>query len=181
MSFTCSICDQEHPGPPTAYSSTAPARWFELTEEQMGGSTLDGDMCSIGAGDEREFFLRANVELEVTGAQDPLVFSAWVKLSPEDMARIVQRWELPERDSDPAYLGVLANDLPGYPQTIGLDVEIHTGEVGKRSRAVITPADHPLADQQWEGMTPEQVQGIAEVLAHPTGPLGAADPNTGTG
>ena len=177
MSFTCSICGQEHPGPPTAYSSTAPARWFELTEDQMESSTLDGDMCSISAEDEREFFLRANVELEVTGAEDPLVFSAWVKLSPDDMARIMARWESPGRDSDPAYPGVLANDLPGYPQTIGLEVEIHTREVGDRSRAVITPTDHPLADQQWEGMSPGQLQGIAEVLAHPTGPVGL---DTGT-
>jgi len=138
----------------------------------MAGSTLDGDMCSIGAGKEREFFLRANVEFEVAGAGDPLVFSAWVRLSPEDMIRLMQRWESPERNSDPAYLGVLANDLPGYPQTIGLEVEIHTGEVGERSRAVVTPADHPLADQQWEGMTSGQVQGIAEVLAHPAGPVG---------
>lgn len=171
MSFNCSVCGREHPGPPTAYSSTAPARWFELTEDQMKSSTLDGDMCSIGSDQEREFFLRANVELNVSGAEDPLVFSAWVKLPSADMARIMQRWESPERDSDPAYVGALANDLPGYPQTIGLQVEIHTGEVGNRSRAVITPADHPLADQQWEGITPGQVQGIAEILAHPSGPV----------
>lgn len=164
MTFRCRRCDADHPGPPMAYSSTAPARWYELSETELESSRLDGELCVVKGG---EFFLRANLEVPVSDGPEPLVFSAWVQLSPEDLRALLARWEEPDRVGDPAYAGRLANDLPGYPDTLGLAVEVHTGEPGERSRAVPLPTEHPLSIDHWEGVDMSRVQGLAELLAHP--------------
>lgn len=165
--FTCSRCGKEHAGPPMAYSSVAPGRWYRLSEDELELSRLDGEMCAVETEDGREFFVKANVEIPVTDGEDPLVFSAWVQLGATHMARMIERWEHPDRGTDPAYVGALANDLPGYPETAGLTAEVQTGAPGDRSRAVITPSAHPLADDQWQGIKMSRVVEIAQLLAHP--------------
>ena len=167
--FVCSRCGAEHPGPPLAYSSTAPGRWFELSDDERELSRLDGELCVIDTEAGKEFYVRANVEIAVTDRDDPLVFSAWVRLDAAAMALMIERWEHQDRSADAAYIGTLANDLPGYPPTIGLSTEIHTGPAGERPRAVPLPDAHPLAYDQWEGIDPARVQEIAEILAHPAG------------
>jgi hypothetical protein len=151
-----------------AYSSTAPGPWFALSDDERELSRLDGELCVIETSDGRRYFVRANVAIPVIDGPDPLVFSAWVELDGIDMGRLIDRWEHPDRADDPAYLGVLANDLPGYVETLGLAAEVQTGPAGDRSRAVLLPSGHPLADEQWEGVTPDRVRAIAEVLAHPS-------------
>jgi hypothetical protein len=165
--FRCTRCGERHPGPPSAYRSSAPARWFTLSDDERELSTLDGELCVVETAAGREFFVRVNVELPVADASDPLVFSAWARLEPPEMDRMLARWEHPERTADAAYPAFLANDLPGYPPTEGLGIEVHTGPAGDRSRAVVLPTAHPLSDDQWEGITGARVQEIAELLAHP--------------
>lgn len=166
MSFSCRRCGQVHPGPPRAYSSTAPGRWYTLSDEQKRTSRLDGELCVVAGG---EFFVRANVELPITDGSGALVFSAWVRIEQEVLKTLLDRWEDPERADDPGYPGWLANDLAGYRETIGLPVEIHTDAPGTRARAVPIPSDHRLSVDHWEGIGAERVQALAELLAHPEG------------
>lgn len=166
MSFTCRRCGQEHPGPPMAYASTAPGRWYTLTDEEREHSRMDGELCVIGGTD---FYLRANVEIPVADSDDPLVLSTWVALDATSLRTLLARWDAPERTTDPAYPATLANDLPGYPETLGLDVEVHTGAPGHRARAVPSVGDHPLSVDHWEGITMDRVRELAELLAHPDG------------
>lgn len=162
--FTCSRCGETHPGPPLAYSSVAPGAWYELTDDQRMASRLDGELCFIGGS---RFFARANIEIPVNDAATQLVFAAWIELGAEDMRRLVERWDASDRAIDPGYEGRLANDLAGYPETIGLMAELQTGGSGTRSRAVLAPEEHPLTIDVWEGITMARVREIAEMLAHP--------------
>jgi len=162
--FTCSRCNEIHPGPPLAYSSVAPGAWYQLTDEQRAASRLDGELCFI---EGVRFFVRANVEIPVSDASTELVYAAWVELEAEDMGRLVERWDASDRSTDPGYVGTLANDLAGYPETIGLKTEVQTREPGMRSRAVLAPGEHRLAVDVWEGITMSRVQEVAEMLAHP--------------
>lgn len=182
--FHCTTCDEDHPGPPMAYASIAPAKWYELDDAARAQSSLDGELCAISSPDgEKEFFVRANLFIPVDDDPDgdPLVFSAWVGLPNGAMQQLLERWLDVARVHDPAYDGTLANDLPGYPATIGVPVEVQTLEPGTRARAVIPPSDHPLAIDHWEGISRDRVQALAEALAHPEGPpriveLGAEPP-----
>lgn len=162
--FDCSRCGETHPGPPLAYSSVAPGAWYELTDAQRAISTLDGELCFI---EGRRFFVRANIEIPVNDASTELVYAAWVELDSESIRRLVDRWDLAERAADPGYAGTLANDLAGYPQTIGLAAEVQTREPGTRARAVLSPGEHPLCIDAWEGITMPRVLEVAEMLAHP--------------
>lgn len=153
-----------------AYSSIAPAAWYELDDEGRERSALDGELCVITHLDgERDFFVRANLFIPVNEADDgdPLVFSAWVKLPNGAMQSMLERWLDVARVHDPAYPGELANDLPGYPETLRMAAEVHTLEPGARARAVLPPSEHPLAIDHWEGISLERVQHLAESLAHP--------------
>ena len=67
---------------------------------------------------------------------------------------------------EPPYPGLLSTGLPGYPDTVGLKVSVHTREVGRRPRVVLVPTDHPLAVEQRHGITHERVQEIAELVLH---------------
>jgi hypothetical protein len=148
-----------------AYSSTAPGRWYTLSDEERAAGRLEGELCVLADG---ACFVRANLEVPVNdGNAGPLVFSSWVQVAPEVLRTLLERWDEPDRASDPAFPGALANDLPGYPGTIGLEVELHTAEPGTRARAVPVPSDHPLAVDHWEGSNSLAVQSLAEILAHP--------------
>ena len=166
MSFMCERCGEEHPGPPMAYSSTAPGRWYTLADEEKAASRLDGELCVIAG---TEWFLRANLEVPVSDAEEPLVFSAWVQVEPEVFRTILERWDEPGRVDDPGYPGALANDLAGFPATLGLEVEIQTDAPGTRARAVPLVSDHPLSVACWEGIDLARVRSLAELLAHPAG------------
>lgn len=168
--FSCGICGDEHPGPPLAYASIAPGRWYQLDDAERARSTLDGELCVIESSPgERDFYIRANLGIPVNDGEPEtvLTFSCWVYLSNAAMQALLERWLEPARVNDAAYEGTLANDLPGYPSTIGLPVEVHTLEPGKRSRAVMPPTEHLLAIDHWEGITHEALQDLAEQLAHP--------------
>jgi len=166
VSFTCSRCGAEHPGPPMAYSSTAPGRWYTLTDDEKAASRLDGELCVVAGS---EFFVRANLAIPVEGSGEALTFSAWVQVDAGSLSLMLDRWDHPDRALDAAYSGVLANDIAGYPETIGLAVEVQTDEPGTRARAVPLPSDHPLSVDHWEGINPAQVRSLAELLAHPEG------------
>lgn len=171
--FTCRACGHDHPGPPLAYSSLAPGRWYELDAATRGASTVDGELCVIeNPSGERDFYMRANLAIPVNDGDsgDVLVFSIWVFLPSAAMQIVLERWLEPARVTDPAYVGTLANDLPGYPPTLGLPIEVHTLEPGSRSRAVLPPSDHALAIDHWEGIDRDRVQALAELLAHPEKP-----------
>jgi hypothetical protein len=133
-------------------------------DEQRESSSLDGELCFI---ESKRFFVRANVEIPVNDAPTELVYAAWVELGAEDMIRLVERWDAPDSAADPGYEGMLANDLAGYPETIGLATEVQTRQRGTRARAVISPGPHPLSVDLWEGITMSRVQAVAEILAHP--------------
>lgn len=63
-------------------------------------------------------------------------------------------------------MGWLCTALPGYPDTYGLRVQVHTMPLGSRPLFVVEPTDHPLAVEQGQGLTMQQVQEKVGRLLH---------------
>jgi hypothetical protein len=150
------------PDPPFAYHVPAPQPWSpELAGEP--DTELDDELCIIRG---EQFFVRARIQLPVTGGDEPFEWGVWVSLSEDDFKRMVDVWDIEGREAEPPYAGALATELPLYPlSTLALAAHIRTRPVGERPLVVLEPSSHQLAREQRDGITLERVQEIAERLA----------------
>jgi hypothetical protein len=162
--FVCSRCGQTHPELPLCYGAEAPYYYYAIPEAERASRVLmDDELCVI---DEQHFFIKGRILLPVIGHDEPFVWLAWVSLSRENFHRTVDLWEKPGRENEAAYFGWLSTELSVYPSTLNLRTAVQTMPVGERP--VITVLDdHPLAQEQRQGITWRRVQEIAENLLHP--------------
>jgi hypothetical protein len=162
--WRCRCCGEVHGELPMHYGAPAPALWFTIPEaERERRCLLSSDQCII---DDQYFFIVGNLELPVAGVREPFSWDVWVSLSDRNFARACELWEQPVRESEPPYFGWLSTSLPGYPDTLHLETNVHTRTVGRRPRVELKPTDHPLAVEQRQGITLARVQEIAELVLH---------------
>jgi hypothetical protein len=149
-----------------SYGVAAPDYWSdELAADPR--NMLEDDICMIyGQG----LFVRGNVVLPLRDEDRTFSWSVWVSLSHDNYGRMLERWEDPERASEPPYFGWLSTRLPVYPEsTINLKTNVRTQPPSDRPLIELEPTAHPLAVEQREGITRRRVQEIAEVLLHQPG------------
>jgi hypothetical protein len=115
--------------------------------------------------DEKHFFVRGRIEIPVLDGTDPFAWLVWVEVSPDDLVRMSDLWEVEGREkSEPSYEGCLANELPIYQnQTLGLAVKLRTRPVGQRPLVEVI-GNHKLLDEQKNGISSHRVQEIADKL-----------------
>jgi hypothetical protein len=90
----------------------------------------------------------------------------WAAISAADFERSVELWDQAGREGEPAYLRTLANEIPLFPGSLGLPLQVNTMSVGERPWLQLLPGDHPLIVEQLDGITQARVQEIAEEMAH---------------
>ncbi len=165
MSWTCSACGEQHAGVPFDWAFAEPAYW---TGPRSGDDFLDDDLCSwVDDAGTRCYFIRGILELPVVDADETFAYGVWSSLSEESFRRVLDLWADPARTEEPPYFGWLSNALPGYPDTLGLPLDVLTKELELRPSFVLHPGDHPLIAEQERGITLARVQRIAERYAHP--------------
>lgn len=162
--YVCRCCGQYHSDLPMHYGAPAPAQWNSVPEQERNHRCeLTSDQCVI---DGEQFFLVGNLEIPVHGIDHRFSWDVWVEISEKDFLRACELWEQPSRESEPPCRGHVSTSLPGYPETVGLEIWVHTREVGRRPRIDLEPCDHPLVTEQRHGITNERVQEIAELVLH---------------
>lgn len=162
--WTCSQCGQTHDELPLCYGAEAPYAYFSIPEAEHGSrAVLDGERCVI---DNQHFFIKGRICIPIRDADEPFVWLAWVSLSKQNFERALTLWETPGRESEPPYFGWLSTELPVYPSTLNLRTNVQTMPVGERPIIVIGDEEHPLAQEQEQGISMSQVQEIAEQLLH---------------
>ena len=161
--FRCRTCGEWHDGPAFAFHFEAPAYWrpeFERDEH----SALDEELCIIR---DEFFFIRALVALPVVDTDQRFEWGVWVSLSRESFDRTIDQWETPGREREEPRFGWLSSEIPLYePTTLELPTQVHTQPVGLRPLVELQPSDHPLAVQQRDGITLDQVRDFNERLPH---------------
>ena len=111
ITFKCSTCEKIHQGLP-AIAFDAPWPYYTLSpEERAKRSVLTSDTCVI---DEKEYFVRAVLEMPIVGQAETLEWGVWGSLSERNFAR----YNTTFYDLDQSKLGPLfswfASRLPGY-------------------------------------------------------------------
>jgi hypothetical protein len=158
--FVCATCGVRHPALPTAFTAGMPAAVGALPADNRDARLESGsDQCIL---DGERFFIRGNVDLPVEGRAEPLSWTLWIELGSAEFRRASELWLTEGRESEPAFAARLANDVPGYPPCVDLEVQVHTQPVGIRPRITVVGAGHPLADDQQHGLSAAR----ADELAH---------------
>lgn len=162
--FQCATCGAWHDSLPMDFGADTPLAYDSIpADEREVRCKLTPDFCVI---DDSEFFIRGCVELPVADGPRPFVWGVWVSLSGQSFQRITEIWEEEGRESEPPFFGWLCTILPLYPDTLLLKTHVHLRPIGTRPFIDLEPTDHPLALDQWEGITMGRVRKIAEALLH---------------
>lgn len=144
-------------------SFSAPVHYSQLSaDEQQSQAVLTADYCSIAG---QDFFVRGTLEIPVHGREQPFVWGVWVSLSRPNFERYLETLQGPSVDAGP-FFGWFCNKLAGFPDTMLLKTNVYFRSGHLRPRIELEPTDHPLAVQQREGMSEEEVRRILEVHLH---------------
>lgn len=162
--FDCTVCGERHDVLPLKYSVNAPQAVLAVPAEEIDQRiVITADQCVI---DGRDFYLRGRILVPVHELDAPFVWGVWAEISPVNFLRTNQMWHTEGREQEPPFPGWLNTDLFLFGSTLNLEVDVHTQVVGQRPQFTVRDPNHPLAIQQREGISIEQVQDIAEMIFH---------------
>ena len=109
------------------------------------------------------------VDAPVDGVQR-FCWGIWVMVRGQDFRRIVMdTWETGMPEDEPMPVGVLGNEIPGYPNTLFMEVDVDARSATQRASVYFKNGGHPLAIEQRQGITMARVQEINEQFRHRKG------------
>jgi hypothetical protein len=160
----CSICGEEHELLEPSFSR--PDVISGMTAEQKKGRVMESnDICALrgegGAADR--FFVRCTLSVPLLDAPGKTGWGLWAEVSEDDSVVIWNAWDDPEQIRMPPMQARVANQIPGYPDTIGLPVLLRL--TGPKSRpALSVPSDslHPFVRECLAGVCVHRVKDWLE-------------------
>jgi len=161
MKWRCQICGVEHSDFPICFGIEAP--WRALVAESEFGRRveLNADQCVV---DSQSFFIRGHIQIPIHEYPEPLLFSVWSSLSEKSFCHMCDRWESPDRASDPPYFGWLCSSIHVYPNTIHLKLSVQSRSPGIIPLFTVEPTEHPLAVDQQNGISLKRWYELAHQL-----------------
>lgn len=160
MQFKCACCDEIIKGIPT-FGWNYPLSYLDVPENKREEDVyLTEDLCVIA---EKWFFVRGCIEIPVIDHEDPFVWGVWVSLSEENFMEFQDLLGVDKRDHCGPYFGWLNASINIYPDTENLKTMVHIRDDGTRPFIELEQTDHPLAQEQKNGIT---IERVAEIYAN---------------
>lgn len=164
--WTCGCCGKQFNNLPLDRAFQSPDPWFSLTDaERATRGKIDADVCAL----DGEIFVRVCLEIPIIGYDDRFIWGVWVSVSRQSFGRILELWTASDVTGEPPLSASLCNNIPLYPTTYGLKANIHLRPSPERPSVRLERTDHPLAIEQWNGITFARVEEIAARLHQPSG------------
>ncbi len=163
-SFTCSTCGQVHAGLPTDYGFRLPDEVHALNYlERYTKSRSNADLCTL---DESRFFLRGILPLPFQERDDRFCWGVWVEVNQATHDRYLAGFH-DDALQGATGTGTLANTIPGYAETLGLEVQVEFQSGGSRPTFLFLPdAAHALADEQRSGISSKRHHDLLDAVGH---------------
>jgi len=172
MKVSCSYCKEEHDlegmepcfGLPDLVSEMSPAaRRFRVRNNK--------DFCRVTAmvldgRDEPQCFLRTLLEFRVEGRLRPCRWGVWVEVSEVAFERTFDLWNDDARVDVPSWRATLANELPGYRDSLGLTGTVRFKNLTDVTYLTLDPNKHPLAVDQRDGVAAARAIEWLLTIAH---------------
>ena len=164
MRWRCSVCGEEHEGLPLDWAYDKPAHWDGKRNRK---DKLTADLCTwVDDAGELSYFIRGVLHVPVPELGDTLRYGVWSSLSQKSYERVLELWDDPRRTEEPPYFGWLSNSLPGYPETLNLPCDVVTDELDLRPTIVLHDGDHPLVQQQRDGISMDRLLDLIGPRLH---------------
>ena len=134
--------------------------WAIAEPERSEVARFNKDLCKWG----ERYFIRCVLEVPFTDKDGVFGWGAWAEVEWEVFERYLELYDDDGR-SEPAYNGLLANELSEYGQTIGVPVLIRFREATKRPALELLPTDQSqLGVEQRQGINLHRHHEILERL-----------------
>lgn len=148
-SFVCPTCGDAHDGLPTDHGWKLPDVVWAIPENERSHQVkFDSDLCQLG----NRFFIRCLLKLPFSEQTDYYGWGVWVQVREQDFDRYLELYDK-DGSAEPSMSCTIANEMPGYPTTLGLParVQFHTS-TGRPTVHVPASSSHPLAAEQSTGI-----------------------------
>jgi len=164
MTFRCLTCGDEFNEFSWGYDEPDPyANLSEAAKKER--AVISTDQCII---DQSVFFIRGCLEIPIVGTEEPLVLGMWASVTKKSFDRIDELWEADGKENESPFKGRLANGLKfAYPDVFNLKAEVRLQPRGSRPQLFVQEPNHPLAIDQYHGISLERALLIASRLMHP--------------
>lgn len=132
-------------------------------EKRRGNVMETDDQCAIrarNATQQDRYFVRCTLAVAlVDHGDDVLMWGIWAEVSEADAQVINARWDDPDQAAQPPFAARLANDVPGYPATVGLPVRlVLTGPTTRPALSFDGEHAHSFAVECGAGVTVQRAQ-----------------------
>jgi hypothetical protein len=156
----CSQCGKEHELLEPSFRR--PDAIVGMSPAQRQGRVEEGnDLCIIRGGNGNEVtrcFLRTVLRVEITDGDDYTHWGLWVEVPEAQARRAWELWESPQQAEEPPFAGCVANHVQGYPETIGLPVQVQlTGPTTRPRASFDASVEHPFVVECRQGVTTHKV------------------------
>jgi hypothetical protein len=106
----------------------------------------------------------------VAGRTKPCCWGIWVEVSKHDYRRTNKLWESPHQHLEKPFPAHLANNIEGYPRTLGLPGLVQLKSPTAIPVFILDPGAHPLIAEQTSGVTETVVMAWLKPILHPSAP-----------
>jgi hypothetical protein len=166
VSFTCDVCGETHAGETRDIRMGLPQPIFLLDEEERSRQAyVEEDFAVLHTDKGDRYFVRALVELPISGEDGYFGYGSWVEVSAEDVAVLGELWHDAEGERAGPFSGTIANELSPYAFTEGLPVRIRLRDVQLLPVAELEEANHELVRAQRHGISRHRAHQLAATVA----------------
>lgn len=158
----CACCGMALSEIPLSFNSHYPDYYFSIPEEEVDERIeLSESLCAI---DDEYFFHRGRLIIPIIDHPEDLIFDVWATLSQENFDKRIALWEKPARVQEAPYFGYLQTEIPGFDDTINVEVLSKEQEVGIIPLIKIKEDRHPLKLAQVNGISIKKAIEISNIL-----------------
>jgi hypothetical protein len=162
VSFTCSVCGEDHVEDLRDIRLGLPDAIYELAADaREARAWLSDDFAVL---DDARFFVRGLLELPIPPAGDRFGYGLWLEVQLPVFQELMTHWHEPEQFAPVD--GRVANELSPYEETTGLAVTLRAVAADKLPLAELHDAAHPLVRAQRDGIPPARAEELAAVAVH---------------
>jgi hypothetical protein len=163
-SYFCANCGKEHAGLPTDWGFRLPDEVHALSYiERYERTRHNKDLCCL---DRSRYFLRGVVLLPFTESDGDFAWGMWAEVSHAAHDLYMSGFE-EDLSALARETGTLANSIPGYPETTGVQVEVQFQGAGDRPLFWLpSHTHHALAHEQRGGVSSKRHHDILAALGH---------------